>query len=316
MALLEEANRINNQDILTWQEIESHVQMITRSNLRQQIKKPQQVQVVVSPTPLPGPSHQPDNSHWATCGRNYARQQYQCFQCGNPTHFKWDCPLYTCQTCDQVAPGHTPWACQGRVYDDGLHGHFDIEGEYNGNLMRKCWDTHDTFNFLFKKFSLSLFLTRHFSIPFIMSSLAFTKTFKFVPLPSIVESIITPSFNNFYSLPIPTKHHTWYLHNTDLFISIHGILYSIHQWWLEESILFQEVLWHGQDHRIRIVPFHPIPFNILKREIFNQFLILLYCGTTALNHLSRNDWVNIKWLCIDWYLPHQTAMIILLWLWY
>jgi hypothetical protein len=68
MALLEEANRINDWDILTQQEIESHVQMITRSNLRQWIKKPQRVQVVVSPTPLPGPSRQPDNSHQATYG--------------------------------------------------------------------------------------------------------------------------------------------------------------------------------------------------------------------------------------------------------
>jgi hypothetical protein len=89
---------------------------------------------VVSPTPLPNLSRQLDNSHCATYRRNYARCQYQCFQCGNPTQFKWDCPFYTCQTYDQVAPGHTPRACQGHVYDDGLRGHFDIEGEYNGNL--------------------------------------------------------------------------------------------------------------------------------------------------------------------------------------
>jgi hypothetical protein len=53
-----------------------------------------------------------------------------------------------------------------------------------------------------------------------------------------------------------------------------------------------------------------IPFDILKKEIFDQFLVLLYCGTTTLNHLTRNDWVDIKRLCINWYLPHQTAMII------
>jgi hypothetical protein len=47
---------------------------------------------VTSPTPLPGLSRQPDNSHRATYSRNYTRPQYQCFQCGNPTHFKWDCP--------------------------------------------------------------------------------------------------------------------------------------------------------------------------------------------------------------------------------
>jgi hypothetical protein len=71
-------------------------------------------------------------------------------------------------------------------------------------------------------------------------------------------------------------------------------LYSIHQQQLEESMLFQEVLQYGQNHQIRTIPFHPIPFDILKKEIFNQFLVLLYCGTTTLNYLTRNDWVNIK----------------------
>jgi hypothetical protein len=41
--LLEEANKINKQDKMVRQEIESHVQTITRSDLQQRIKKPQQV---------------------------------------------------------------------------------------------------------------------------------------------------------------------------------------------------------------------------------------------------------------------------------
>jgi hypothetical protein len=63
---------------------------------------------------------------------------YQCFQCGDPTHFKWDCPLYTCQTCDQTAPGHAPKACQGHIFDDGIHGHYDIDGYDDGNLTGEC----------------------------------------------------------------------------------------------------------------------------------------------------------------------------------
>jgi hypothetical protein len=39
MALLEEANKINKWDMMVRHEIESHVQTITRSDLRQQIKK-------------------------------------------------------------------------------------------------------------------------------------------------------------------------------------------------------------------------------------------------------------------------------------
>jgi hypothetical protein len=42
-SLLEEANKINERDKVVRQEIKSHVQAITQSDLRQKIKKPQQV---------------------------------------------------------------------------------------------------------------------------------------------------------------------------------------------------------------------------------------------------------------------------------
>jgi hypothetical protein len=116
----------------------SHIEMTTQTELCQHIRKPQWIRVVTSPTPLPGPSQRPDNSHQATYSRNYTGLQYQCFQCGDPTHFKWDCPLYICQTCDQVAPGHAPRACRGRAYDDGIHGHYDIDGYDVGNLTGEC----------------------------------------------------------------------------------------------------------------------------------------------------------------------------------
>jgi hypothetical protein len=41
MASLEEANKINEQDMMVRHEIESHVQTISQSDLRQQIRKPQ-----------------------------------------------------------------------------------------------------------------------------------------------------------------------------------------------------------------------------------------------------------------------------------
>jgi hypothetical protein len=145
MALLKEANKIDERDMMVRHEIESHVKAISQSDLRQQIKKPQQVWVVVSPTPLPSTSRQLDNSHHATYGQNYAQQQYQCFECSDPTHFKWNCPFYTCQTCNQTAPGHAPWACHGHIHDDGIRGHYDIKGEYDGNLTGECWKTGDRF---------------------------------------------------------------------------------------------------------------------------------------------------------------------------
>jgi hypothetical protein len=42
-ALLEEADKINEHDKMVRHEIESHVQTITQSDLRQRIKKPQRV---------------------------------------------------------------------------------------------------------------------------------------------------------------------------------------------------------------------------------------------------------------------------------
>jgi hypothetical protein len=137
-ALLKEADRINERDKMVRHEIESHIQTITQSDLWQRIKKPQRVWVVVPPTPLPSSSRRPDYSHLATYGWNYARQQYQCFECGDPTHFKWNCPLYKCQTCGQTAPGHAPRACHRRIYDNGIRGHYDVEGEYDGNLTGEC----------------------------------------------------------------------------------------------------------------------------------------------------------------------------------
>jgi hypothetical protein len=136
--LLEEANKINKRDKVVRQEIESHVQTITHSDLRQRIKKPRRVQVIVPPTSLPGPSWWPDYSHLATYGWNYAHQQYQCFECGDPTHFKWNCPFYKCRTCGQTAPGHAPRACHGHIHDDGIRGHYNIDGYDDGNLTREC----------------------------------------------------------------------------------------------------------------------------------------------------------------------------------
>jgi hypothetical protein len=63
MALLGEANKINEQDKMVRHELESHIQTITQSDLQQRIKKPQQVQVIVPPTFLPSTSQQSNHSH-------------------------------------------------------------------------------------------------------------------------------------------------------------------------------------------------------------------------------------------------------------
>jgi hypothetical protein len=132
----------------------------------------------------------------------------------------------------------------------------------------------------------------------------------FLPPTSILKLIIYPFANKFYPPTILVKHHTWFLPTADLFISLNGILYSIHQSYFEQSPLFQEILQYGEDKEIGINPCYPIFFDTLKKEIFNDFLHLLYLRTKQLEYLNREDWVNIKCLCTDWHFPYLTALII------
>jgi hypothetical protein len=312
-ALLEEANRISKRDMMIQHKIENHVKMITRSDLRQWIKKPQCVRVVTSPTPLPGPSRWPDYSHLATYGQNYSRRQYQCFQCGDPTHFKWDCPLYTCQTCNKMAPGHAPRVCQGHNYDDGIRGHYDIDGYNDDNLTEECWCACVVyiclpFNYLNKSRTTSL--CHYFFCPL---SFKYEQTFidtMFLPPTSILEPIIYSFADKFYPLAILIKHHVWFLSAADLFISLDGILYGVHQSYSDQSPLFQEIIHYREADGISTNPYYPIPFDTLKKEIFNEFLHLLYFGVEQLEQLPWENWINIKWHSMDWHFPHITALII------
>ena len=143
-----------------------------------------------------------------------------------------------------------------------------------------------------------------------MSSITFTQTFNFLSLNSTLEPVITLSFEKFYPPPILTKHPTWYCSNANLFITLRSVLYGLHWCHFDDSILFQEIVAQGEEHLIRLVPNHPILFDNLKHQLFHNFLVLLYHGTTRLNHLNRDDWVDIKRLCVDWYFPHQTARVL------
>ena len=143
-----------------------------------------------------------------------------------------------------------------------------------------------------------------------MFSIPFTQTFEFIPPTSILEPAITPTFEQYYPPPVLAKHPIWYSLDADFFISIWGVLYGLHWWHFQNSPLFQEIITHGEKQLVRLLPRHPIPFNILKNDLFNHFLILLYHGSFQLNHLTRDDWINLKWLCVHWYFPGQTAIII------
>jgi hypothetical protein len=67
---------------------------------------------------------------------------------------------------------------------------------------------------------------------------------------------------------------------------------------------------YGEADGIGTNPYYPISFDTLKKEIFNDFLYLLYFGVERLEQLSRENWINIKWLSMDWHFSHVTALII------
>jgi hypothetical protein len=132
----------------------------------------------------------------------------------------------------------------------------------------------------------------------------------FLPLTSILKPIIYPFADKFYPPAILIKHHVWFLPAADLFISPNGILYGDHQSYFDQSPLFQEIIHYGEANGIGTDSHYPIPFDTLKKEIFDDFLHLLYFAVKRLEQLSQKNWINIKWLSIDWHFPHVTALII------
>jgi hypothetical protein len=108
----------------------------------------------------------------------------------------------------------------------------------------------------------------------------------FLPPTSILEPLIYPFADKFYPPAILVKHHIWFLPAANLFISLNRVLYGVHQSYFEQSPLFQEILQYGENEEIGTNLTYPIPFDTLKKEIFNDFLHLLYFGTERLEYLD------------------------------
>jgi hypothetical protein len=132
----------------------------------------------------------------------------------------------------------------------------------------------------------------------------------FLPPTSCFNPVTYPSTNKPYPPVILVKNPTWFLKDADLFICRDHILYSVHLSNFNQSPLFQEIILYGELSEIGTNPYHPIPFNTLTKEVFHNFLYLLYFGTDYLDHLTPRDWLNVKQLSTDWYFPRITANII------
>jgi hypothetical protein len=132
----------------------------------------------------------------------------------------------------------------------------------------------------------------------------------FLPPTSCSNLIIYPSSDKPYPPAILVKHYTWFLQDANLFISCNHILYGVHQSHFDQLPLLQEIIQYGRPNEIGVNPYHPIPFDALIKEVFNNFLHLLYFRTKHLEHLTLEDWLNTKHLSTDWHFPQVTATII------
>jgi hypothetical protein len=94
----------------------------------------------------------------------------------------------------------------------------------------------------------------------------------FLPPTSRFDPIIYPSTDKPYPPAILVKHHTWFLHNADLFICCDHILYGVHQSHFDQSPLFREIILYGRTNEIGVNPYHLIPFDTLTKEVFNNLL--------------------------------------------
>jgi hypothetical protein len=166
-------------------------------------------------------------------------------------------------------------------------------------------DSHMLFTYIYSPSpsNSQMILSRHiFPFPFI-PQFPNELFIMFLPPTSRFNPIIYPSSDKPYPPAILVKHHTWFLQDANLFISCNHILYGVHQSHFDQSPLFQEIIQYRRTNKIGVNPYHPIPFDALVKEIFNNFLHLLYFGTEHLEHLTPEDWLNTKRLSTDWHFP-------------
>ena len=106
-------------------------------------KKPRLQQTAKRTNPFPKKAKHPE--------RPTSRTGLRCFLCGNPTHFKQNCPKYRCYYCGRNAPGHWNRNCPDKNGWDRIkiipqeedsyfdHGeYYDIYCNDDGNLNGEC----------------------------------------------------------------------------------------------------------------------------------------------------------------------------------
>ena len=105
-----------------------------------------------------------------------------------------------------------------------------------------------------------------------------------------------------YPPPILIKHSLWFLSEPDLYVSIRGLLYGLHQQhFTPHSTLFQQAVAYiepGCTTPRGLTPTLPIPLDTLDPLLFEQFLLLLYHPDRFRG--NENQWKRIHRLATHW----------------
>ena len=159
----------------------------------------------------------------------------------------------------------------------------------------------------------SLFVSISFKRSFIIFYFLSTLFFSIMSFHSI--PILQPQFasisSTHYPPPVLVKHPIWYLDHADLFISIWGTLYGVHQAYFDDSSYFCAIM--DVLNPIFIIPRgyqpqRPIPFDNLDEMLLHQLISYLYKPTEFPN--NRPAWESLKQISIGWYMPQITAMAV------
>ena len=157
---------------------------------------------------------------------------------------------------------------------------------------------------------LSLFPLKRSFIVFCFLSTLFFSIMSFHSIP-----ILQPQFASISSIhyppPVLVKHPIWYLNHADLFISVWGTLYGVHQAYFDDSSYFHAIM--DVLDPIFVIPqgyqpWQPIPFNNLDKMSLHQLISYLYKPMEFFN--NRSAWELLKWISVGWYMPQITAMAV------
>ena len=158
--------------------------------------------------------------------------------------------------------------------------------------------------------SPSSFLTQSTRIILLTIYLLSLQTSIMTTTPLTLERFLDSSSNTRqhypYPPPILTKHAVWFLPKPDLFISIRGLLYGLHQGrFLPHSEKFREITSIIEPCRTSprgLTPTLPIPLDSLEELYFNEFLLLLYQPDDF--HGTDERWKRIYRLASHWGFRH------------